>query len=66
MKIILNGEPCECNDGMTLSAFLQAKELDLRYIAISLNRAFVPRAEYEAHTLRDGDDLEILTPRQGG
>lgn len=34
--------------------------------AIAINQVFVPRANYSATPLRDGDQIELLIPMQGG
>lgn len=34
--------------------------------AIAVNEVFVPRANYPATALRDGDHIELLVPMQGG
>lgn len=35
-------------------------------IAVAINGAFVPRTTYAEHIVKDGDAIEILSPRQGG
>lgn len=52
----------------TLSALLEEKALDVgqRGIAVALNGAVVPRAEWPATRLSPGDSVEIVRARQGG
>lgn len=64
MKVTVNGSP------QTITADTLAKALDeLGYggarVATALNGAFVP-ATARATPLAEGDQIEILAPRQGG
>ena len=34
--------------------------------AVALNHQFVPRTQYEATTLKAGDEIELLIPMSGG
>lgn len=36
------------------------------HLAIAVNYDVVPRARWDETLLKDGDQIEILTPRQGG
>jgi len=52
----------------TLSALLEEKALDVgqRGIAVALNGAVVPRADWPATRLNPVDSVEIVRARQGG
>jgi sulfur carrier protein len=52
----------------TLAALLEEKALDVaqRGIAVALNGAVVPRADWASTPLRSGDKVEIVRARQGG
>mgnify|MGYP001941589292 CR=1 FL=1 len=65
MQISVNGKPHEVA-ATTLAALLD--ELDYREatVATALNQAFVRAVDRPETALRDGDAVEILTPRQGG
>lgn len=41
------------------------KELEPPF-AVALNKKFIPQSQYEKVTLQDGDNIEIVTPMQGG
>lgn len=66
MRIKVNGKPVECPEGSTLQAYLAAAHQGPGPFAVALNMEFVPRGEYSKILLKSGDDLEIVTPRQGG
>jgi sulfur carrier protein len=52
----------------TLAALLDEKAIDVgqRGIAVALNGAVVPRADWPATPLKPGDSVEIVRARQGG
>jgi sulfur carrier protein len=65
MNISVNGEPHEVRAG-TLAALLDELDFGDATVATALNRNFVRKKDREATPLSDGDEVEILTPRQGG
>lgn len=65
MKLVVNGEEQEI-EAVTLATALAALELKDATVATALNGEFVPARAREATSLRDGDRIEILAPRQGG
>jgi sulfur carrier protein len=52
----------------TLAALLTARGIDpaQRFLAIAVNGAVVPRRDWPRLTLGEGDDVEIVRPREGG
>lgn len=34
--------------------------------AVAINKEFVPQADYKSTILRNGDELELVIPMQGG
>lgn len=66
MQIVLNGEPRDVSDGVTVRALLCDLDLDKSAIAVAVNRAFVPRSEHVTYRLAAGDEIELLAPMQGG
>ena len=63
--IHVNGEPCETKAG-TLAALLDELDYGGATVATALNRNFVRKKDRDATTIAEGDEVEILTPRQGG
>lgn len=69
MNVELNGRCIQLDAGATVADAVAYAErtLGLRApFAVALNLQFVPRAQYAATPLRDGDRLEIITPITGG
>jgi len=65
MQITVNGET-RITTQATLMQLLQELEIDPRRIAVELNTIILPKAEYEATLLSDGDAIEIVHFVGGG
>jgi thiazole synthase len=68
MRIELNGEARELSEGATLDAAVAAAGAgeDARGVAVALDGEVVPRGEWEAIALREGQAVEVLAAIQGG
>lgn len=66
MRILINGEARECEEGISLSALIELLELPPQRIAIELNREVVRRADWNTTVLRNEDRLEIVHFVGGG
>ncbi|MCP4377917.1 MAG: sulfur carrier protein ThiS [bacterium] len=66
MRIKINGQWAEHGDGLTVSALLEALEVDPRRVAVERNTDIVRRKTFEQTTLVDNDELEIVTLVGGG
>jgi sulfur carrier protein len=65
MLISLNGKPCDVRAD-TLAALLAELEYEDAVVATARNRDFVRRKDRAQTTLVQGDEIEILVPKQGG
>ena len=63
--VIVNGESKDLA-AANLAEALMALDFSNDTVATALNGAFVPARERSRAALRDGDRIEILSPRQGG
>ena len=63
---MLNGQSRSVPDGVSVSGLLEHLDLDSRRVAVELNLDIVPRADYSARSLRDGDAVEIVSFVGGG
>ncbi len=66
MELRVNGEPRTLPDGTTVAALVEQLGLQPGQCAAAVNLDFVPRSAYAQTVLRAGDQVEIVTPRQGG
>lgn len=65
MRISINGKPRDVEAG-TLAALLDELDYGEATVATALNQTFVRAADRTSTQLHDGDQVEILVPRQGG
>ena len=68
MRIELNGQPHELPEGATLDAAVCATGAGEggRGVAVALDGEVVPRSEWRATALREGQAVEVLAAIQGG
>lgn len=66
MQILVNGEPRSVAPGLTAAQLVELLELGGRRLAMEVNREILPRSQYAAHELRDGDRVEIVQAIGGG
>jgi sulfur carrier protein len=65
MRVIVNGEHREIASDH-VDALLAELEYEGSHFAIALNFDVLPRSRWAQTRLKNGDEIEIITPRQGG
>jgi sulfur carrier protein len=65
MRVIVNGEAREIAS-IRVDALLSELEYEGTHFAIALNFDVLPRSRWAETALQSGDEIEIITPRQGG
>lgn len=65
MRVIVNGEPREIASER-VDALLSELEYEGSHFAIAVNYDVLPKSRWAETTLKAGDEIEIITPRQGG
>ena len=65
MRVIVNGEAREIAS-VRVDALLGELEYEGTHFAIALNYDVLPRSQWAETALKNGDEIEIITPRQGG
>ena len=66
MKLIINGEAKEVDDGLTLGRLLEQLQIRPARVVVERNRDIVNRDCYASTVLADGDALEIVHFVGGG
>ena len=66
MNIVLNGQPREVGQRITLADLLVELNLEPRHVAVEVNRDVVPRTRHAQAVLQEGDRVEIVTFVGGG
>jgi len=65
VRVIINGEAREIA-ASSLDALLGELDYEGTHFAIAVNYDVLPKSRWAETTLRNGDEIEIITPRQGG
>ena len=65
MRVTVNGEPREIASS-SVDALLGELEYEGTHFAIALNYDVLPKSRWAQTPLRNGDQIEIITPWQGG
>ncbi|MDB5902811.1 MAG: thiamine-biosynthesis protein ThiS [Betaproteobacteria bacterium] len=66
VTITINGERREFAQAVALAQLVEALGLAGKRIAIERNGEIVPRGQFAAHAIADGDRLEIVVAVGGG
>ena len=65
MRVIVNGEAREIAS-VRVDALLSELDYEGTHFAIAVNFDVVPKGQWAERLLSGGDEIEIITPRQGG
>ena len=65
MRVTVNGEPIEVA-AQRIDALLGELEYEGTHFAIALNFDVLPKSRWAETPIQSGDEIEIITPRQGG
>ncbi|WP_315775976.1 MULTISPECIES: sulfur carrier protein ThiS [unclassified Bradyrhizobium] len=65
MRVTVNGEARDIA-ATSVAALLSELDYEGTHFAIALNYDVVPRSRWAETALKAGDEIEIITPRQGG
>ena len=65
MRVNVNGRTTDIQSG-DLAGLLSELDYEVSFLAIALNEEVVPRRRWAETLLKNGDRIEIITPRQGG
>jgi len=65
VRVIVNGEAREIA-ATSLDALLGELDYEGSHFAIAVNYDVLPRSRWAQTQLKAGDEIEIITPRQGG
>jgi sulfur carrier protein len=66
VAIVLNGDPADVEEGITLGTLLERLGVDRRRVVVEHNRQILRGDELDAATVAAGDELEVLQLVGGG
>ena len=65
MRVTVNGEQRDIS-AASVDALLGELDYEGTHFAIALNYDVVPKGRWAETAIKNGDEIEIITPRQGG
>ena len=65
MRVIVNGEAREISS-QSVDALLTELEYEGTHFAVAVNYDVLPKSRWAETPIKSGDEIEIITPRQGG
>lgn len=66
IHIIVNNKKIMISSEITLAEFLKQHHWNQPHIAIAINKKVIPRSDYHNVALAMGDEIDIVSPLQGG
>ena len=66
MTVLLNGEPTELPHGATVTDLLAHYGRSDSGVAVAVNYEVVPRQQFNAYALAEGDRVDVVTAVGGG
>lgn len=66
MNLKINNQQFEFPEGTTIRALADERQLPEKGVAVAVNNEMIPREEWDAYTVKDGDDIVILKAFCGG
>ena len=66
MRVIVNGDPTDLEDGVTVAGLVAGRAEEHRRVAVAVNAGVVPRSSWPSTVLREGDAVEVLVAVAGG
>ncbi len=66
ITVRLNDQPKILKEASPLAEALKEWGYQNNYVAIAINRNFIPHTQYTTTFLNDGDAIDVVAPMQGG
>ena len=66
MKVVINGETKEIEEGITVGELLDRFGIKDKTMAVAANMKIVKKDEWDTYTLKEGDKIEALNFVGGG
>ncbi|HDH00179.1 MAG TPA: sulfur carrier protein ThiS [Nitrospirae bacterium] len=66
MKLKLNGDTAEFQDGLTVAGLLENLKIEPGRVAVEVNMGIVKKQDYQKVVVKQGDSIEIVNFVGGG
>ena len=64
--LVVNGDPLDWHEGMTVRDVLRAKNYVFKLLIITVNGTLIPRGSYDEATVPAGADVKVVHLISGG
>ena len=66
MKCIINGDAFNFDSEQSITSVIESLELDPKRVIVEHNKTLIKQEDYDQHTVREDDQLELLEFVGGG
>jgi len=67
IQVSINGEPKQLKPDITITQMLQTLGYQNEWLGVAINTTFISKtAAHEQTIIKEGDQIDILSPIQGG
>ena len=66
IKLSINGETRELPESITIQEMLKELGYDNQWLGIAINTEFISKDKHQETIIKEGDQIDILSPIQGG
>lgn len=62
----INGKDFNISDNLTIQGLISELKLDLKSTAVAVNKAIIPKSEFNDVRLKENDKIDLVTIAPGG
>ena len=66
IQVTINGEPKQLQKNTTISEMLTQLDYQNEWLGVAINTTFISKIEHDQTIIKEGDNIDILSPIQGG
>jgi len=66
IQVSINGEPKQLKPNITIQEMLQTLDYQNEWLGVAINTTFISKTAHEKTIIKEGDQIDILSPIQGG
>jgi len=66
MVVLVNGKKRVIDSNFGIIDIVKSFKVEKKYLAVGLNGEFVPKQLYSEIKLKEGDEIEVVSPHPGG
>ena len=66
IQVSINDEPKMLKPDTTITEMLQTLDYDKKWLGVAINATFISKTKHDTTMIKEGDQIEILSPIAGG